>query len=108
MRMAFKQQALKTRLLASVAVISVTLTVSASAADVAIPPPPAAIWSWTGFYFGGHAGYGWGRDPFVDATFSGKAPLTGVKASGFVGGFQAGANWQVGALVGGAEIDLSA
>jgi opacity protein-like surface antigen len=107
MRMAFKQQALKTQLLASVAVISVTLTVSASAANVAIPAPPAAIWSWTGFYFGGHAGYGWGRDPFVDATFGGKAPLNGVKSSGFVGGFQAGANWQLGALVGGAEIDLS-
>ena len=108
MRMALKQQALKTRLLASVAFISVTLTVSANAADVALPPPPAAIWNWTGFYVGGHAGYGWARDPFTDAIFSGKAPLTGIRANGVVGGFQAGANWQAGALVGGLEIDLSA
>jgi outer membrane immunogenic protein len=106
--MASKQQLLKARLLASVAFISVTLTVSADAADVAVPPANAAIWSWTGFYIGGHAGYGWARDPFNDAIFNGKAPLTGINASGIVGGFQAGANWQVGALLGGLEIDLSA
>jgi hypothetical protein len=40
--------------------------------------------------------------------FGGKAPLTGINSNGIVGGFQAGANWQVGALVGGLEIDLSA
>jgi opacity protein-like surface antigen len=106
---ALKEQALKKRLLASVAFISVTLAVSANAADVTGPPPPAAIWSWSGFYLGGHAGYGWGRDPFNDAIFGSKAPsLTGINSNGFVGGFQAGANWQAAALVGGLEIDLSA
>jgi outer membrane immunogenic protein len=31
----------------------------------------------------------------------------GPKSNGFVGGFQAGANWQAGPVVGGLEIDLS-
>ena len=39
--------------------------------------------------------------------FSGKAPLTDIKSKGPVWGFQAGANWQAGAWVGGLEIDLS-
>jgi outer membrane immunogenic protein len=33
--------------------------------------------------------------------------LTGIRSQGFVGGFQAGANWQAGKMVGGLEIDLS-
>jgi outer membrane immunogenic protein len=32
---------------------------------------------------------------------------TGIKSQGFVGGFQAGANWQAGKVVGGLEVDLS-
>ena len=24
--------------------------------------PIAPVWSWSGFYAGGHGGYGWGRD----------------------------------------------
>jgi opacity protein-like surface antigen len=70
-----------------------------------------AAWDGTGFYVGGHAGYGWGRDPRSDAIFGDNsvdvAPLAGVDSSGFVGGFQAGANWQTGAWVSGLEIDLS-
>jgi opacity protein-like surface antigen len=31
------------------------------AADLPLKaPPPAAVDSWTGFYFGGNIGYGWG------------------------------------------------
>ena len=63
-------------------------------------------WSWSGFYLGGHAGYGWGRNPFSDPVGATLAILTGIKYNGFVGGFQAGANWQSGAWVGGLEIDL--
>jgi len=71
-----------------------------------------AAWEWTGFYLGGHAGYGWGRDPRTDAIFGEKAELAGalepgVDSRGFVAGFQAGANWQIGAWVAGLEIDLS-
>jgi opacity protein-like surface antigen len=100
---------LKRHLLASVGLVSLTVASSAaSAADITLlPRPPAAIWSWSGLYIGGHIGYGWGRDPFTDVIFNGKAPLTGINSKGPVWGFQAGANWQAGAWVGGLEIDLS-
>ena len=58
-------------------------------------------------------GYAWARDPFDNLvpTFNGNVvngvPLNGVDSRGFVGGFQAGANWQSGSVVGGLEIDLS-
>jgi outer membrane immunogenic protein len=83
----------------------------AASMAMAAPRAEAVAWNWSGFYLGGHAGYGWGRDPMSDAVFGGKSvgPLrTGVDSHGFVGGFQAGANWQRGAWVSGLEIDLSA
>jgi outer membrane immunogenic protein len=81
-----------------------------------VKAPPVLASNWSGFYFGGHAGYGWGRDPSGISTVStgtlgfGLDPflLSGVNSKGFVAGFQAGANWQQGAFVGGIEIDLSA
>jgi opacity protein-like surface antigen len=71
------------------------------------PPPAVLPWTWAGFYLGAHAGYGWGRDPFNNLVLSNGVPLSGVDSRGFVGGFQAGANWQSGSFVGGLEIDLS-
>jgi opacity protein-like surface antigen len=71
------------------------------------PPPAVLPWSWAGFYLGAHAGYGWGRDPFNNQLLFNSVPLFGVDSRGFVGGFQAGANWQSGSFVGGLEIDLS-
>src|SRR5262245_53842238 len=106
---------LKRHLLASagmVALPSAMTATSASAADFKGPAPAvAAPWSWTGFYLGAHAGYGWARDPFSDPIFGGKGPtlsLSGIHARGFLGGFQAGGNVQHGPWVGGLEIDLSA
>ena len=99
---------LKRHLLASVGVVALT-SASASAADFKGPTPAAvAPWSWSGFYIGAHAGYGWARDPFTDAVFGNKIPpLLGINSNGFLGGFQAGANVQHGPWVGGLEIDLS-
>jgi opacity protein-like surface antigen len=78
---------------------------------MAAMPPAAAIWSWSGFYVGVNGGYGWGRDPISDVvatTPSGaNLILSGVNSQGFIGGFQAGANLQMGSVVGGLEIDLS-
>jgi len=78
---------------------------------MAAMPPAAPVFSWSGFYVGVNAGYGWGRDPFseVDVVqFTGPNPvLSGVNSSGFIGGFDAGANWQTGSLVSGLELDLS-
>jgi outer membrane immunogenic protein len=53
------------------------------------------------------AGYGWARDPFNNLVSGNGVLLFGVDSRGFVGGFQAGANWQSGRFVGGLEIDLS-
>jgi outer membrane immunogenic protein len=69
--------------------------------------PAALPWTWSGVYLGAHAGYGWARDPFNNVLVNNTVPLFGVDSAGFVGGFQAGANWQSGSFVGGLEIDLS-
>jgi outer membrane immunogenic protein len=106
-----KRNVLKRHLLASVGAVglaSATAATSATAGDFPGPAPAAAPWSWTGFYIGAHAGYGWGRDPFSDEIFGSKIPpLSGIHSKGFLGGFQAGANVQHGPWVGGLEIDLS-
>ena len=101
---------LKGHLLASVGLVALTAAGSASAANLALPPSPvAATWSWSGLYLGAHGGYGWARDPFTDPIFGSEGPpLSDIRSNGFVGGFQAGANWQAGSWVGGLEIDLSA
>jgi outer membrane immunogenic protein len=95
---------------------------AATAADLpakAVPiPAPVIVNDWSGFYLGGHFGYGWGRDPFVENTgsiftgsFSVSIPnitVSGIDSQGYLGGFQAGYNWQWQQWVGGLEIDLSA
>jgi opacity protein-like surface antigen len=97
----------------------------ARAADIALkaPPAPPPVFSWTGFYAGVHAGYGTGDgnaasvDPSAllalfpgvnNATSTASAPFTlGVGQSGWLGGLQAGYNWQVGHMVAGVEADVS-
>ncbi|HLH96448.1 MAG TPA: outer membrane beta-barrel protein [Xanthobacteraceae bacterium] len=101
---------MKKQLLASVGLTALMAAAgSAQAADMPLLKAPApTVWSWSGLYIGGHAGYGWGRDPQSDDVFSGKAPPIGeITSQGGVWGFQAGANWQSGSWVGGLEIDLS-
>jgi outer membrane immunogenic protein len=73
----------------------------APAAYVPAPPP----FSWTGFYIGGNAGYGWssGSGTFTSATGSGPFSASG---NGFLGGGQAGFNWQTGPFVWGMEADF--
>ena len=45
---------------------------AASAADLGqrpvykAQPAPVAIYNWSGFYIGGHAGYAWGREEITD------------------------------------------
>jgi outer membrane immunogenic protein len=98
---------------------------SASAADMAVKamPPPAPIWTWTGFYIGGNAGGIW-NDTRVDVYPTG-CFLTNVACGGgpaanpirsdsntlnqgrFIGGGQAGYNWQSGRFVGGVEGDIN-
>lgn len=87
----------------------------ASAADMPVKSrsyveAPQAF-SWSGFYLGLHAGYGWGsnnwnfrglvEDPTVTAT------SLNPKTNGVLGGFQAGANYQLASWVFGIEADLA-
>jgi outer membrane immunogenic protein len=65
------------------------------AAPVYIPP----VFTWTGFYVGANAGYGWGN-----ANNNVGANLADI--DGFVGGGQVGYNYQMGQFVLGLEADL--
>lgn len=70
------------------------------------------VYSWTGCYVGANAGYGWGRasaDTNADSLASLGLPTassTSVKPRGFVGGGQAGCNWQYNVAVFGFETDF--
>jgi len=75
----------------------------ASAADYAAPES----FDWTGFYLGGHVGYG-------EADLQGdwcpsecEFSMGDLDMSGFLGGAQAGYNWQMDSLVLGIEGDIS-
>ncbi len=85
-------------------------TMSAYAADLAakarpLPPPPLPVWSWTGFYVGGHLGAGWSRNEFSE----GQVPGGSHNGLGPLGGFQVGYNWQTpnGPFLIGVEGDFS-
>ena len=97
------------RLLIGVALAAALISTSAHAQN------------WTGFYIGANTGVGWGTassvnqpvDPasqsFFLSAFSEFAPGsfdTSFDQKGWVGGFQAGYNWQAGAFVWGLEADL--
>jgi opacity protein-like surface antigen len=113
-------------LLANVALVALIVAGPAMAADQGIRAPAPAyapVSDWTGFYVGGHVGYGWGHDPYTDNGFSqsaqgnvsgtaafniNPATLTGTDPKGAVGGGHFGYNQQWGNWVGGLEIDISA
>jgi len=101
-------------LLSSTAIAGLLVTPAAFAADQlpvfkAIPALPAM--SWAGPYLGLSAGYAW-SDPGVGCMFSGASPCAtftypAPRATGPLGTFQAGYNWQVGTWVLGLESDIS-
>jgi outer membrane immunogenic protein len=97
---------MKKILLAGVAFAALSGT--AFAADlpsrVAAPAPIIAavpLFTWTGFYVGVNAGYGWSNNDF-DAFDAADVDDDG----GFVGGAQAGYNYQIGSFVVGLEGDI--
>jgi outer membrane immunogenic protein len=92
------------------------LGVPASAADMLVkkapPRPPIPVWSWTGFYLGGHLGGAWAKSDWSeDAAVSGGGgpapgfPDASIKSSSFIGGGQVGFDYQTGWLVFGAQAD---
>jgi outer membrane immunogenic protein len=69
------------------------------------PPPPAPAFSWTGFYVGGNLGAAWGEGNLTDSLYS----LTFDSGTGngmFIGGGQAGFNYQFETLVVGLEAEF--
>ncbi len=82
-----------------------------------VAPVETCDYSWTGFYIGGRAGYGWSNDGDVHAEGLPNDALNpfridpghqGIDYDGFVGGGQIGFNWQLGKwFVLGAEADFS-
>ncbi|MBM6595809.1 outer membrane protein [Microvirga pudoricolor] len=100
---------MKKILLSSVALLS--LTAGAMAADLPSRRAPAPIiaavpvFTWTGFYVGVNAGYGWstGENRYLDPAFG---YTGGGSDGGFIGGGQIGYNYQIGSFVIGVETDL--
>jgi outer membrane immunogenic protein len=97
-------------LLAATAALAIAAS-TAHAADLPSRYSPAStynalpVFTWTGFYAGLNAGYGWnvGDSRFYDPAFG---TVRGRRGGGFVGGVQAGYNYQFGMFVAGAETDL--
>ena len=101
----------------------------ASAADLPMKAPPLVAapipFSWAGFYVGVNAGYAWGNNDtnvsstpvFVNTTNFGNPLIVNTAAAGgtaslspdngaFIGGIQAGYNWQFNSIVAGIEADF--
>ncbi|WP_436638363.1 outer membrane protein [Microbaculum sp. FT89] len=98
---------------------------AAQAADMPQYTPPPVVtavptWDWTGFYAGLNAGYGWSSSDDVNVSvvdpggaFFGPCLTAGAcpngmsySRDGFVGGAQAGYNWQIDQFVVGFEADI--
>ncbi|HUE62485.1 MAG TPA: outer membrane protein [Chthoniobacterales bacterium] len=77
------------------------------------PAPPECDYTWTGFYIGARAGYGWDAgeihaEGLPPAGFTIDPGHDDLNADGFVGGGELGFNWQLGKwFVLGAEGDFS-
>jgi outer membrane immunogenic protein len=109
-------------LLSSAAIATVLIGGPALAADQAVrapiymKAPPMPVFSWSGFYIGGNAGYHWGRDNIATqastanfgaagaAAINAAAPVT-LQPQGWLAGAQIGYNIEVNHIVLGFEGD---
>jgi outer membrane immunogenic protein len=69
------------------------------------PPPPPPVFTWTGFYLGGNLGAAWAQHDITD-TLYGLTWGSGSSNAAFIGGGQAGFNYQFGGFVLGVEGDF--
>jgi len=93
------KQADRFSLLVTTALASTCLAIWGMPAEAA----PAPVYDWSGFYIGGHAGYG---DVDNDGFFASSVDLS-FGGGAFVTGGQVGWNWQHDGWVFGAEADIS-
>jgi outer membrane immunogenic protein len=105
-------------LLASVGAVAFSGSAALAAEPPPAPPPvylpPSPIFTWTGIYVGGQAGYAWtsgnnqftGFDPFFNGgTFL--ATNVGGRPNGVIGGGNVGYNYQINQWVLGLEGDVN-
>lgn len=87
------------------------------APDMRAQAAPPFYYNWTGFYAGLNTGYGWGNasghlgeGPTAGGFGGGALPLLpadyNARSSGFIGGAQAGYNYQINTVVIGVETDI--
>jgi outer membrane immunogenic protein len=116
---------MKSFLLGTAALATLCLSLPALAADLparVTKAPPAVVvaaYNWSGFYLGVHAGYTFGEDDNISTTGQAAANIANVAGGarpglvrtdrdGFIGGGQAGYNWQLTPnWVAGVETDIS-
>jgi outer membrane immunogenic protein len=104
----------RTRIALISAIAAIGLGSAASAADMPVKAPYAAApipYSWSGFYVGAHAGYGWGdtvddvgAQPFLPAAI---ASTVNLNPRGGLGGVQVGYNYQVNQMVLGVQSEFA-
>jgi outer membrane immunogenic protein len=92
--------------------VTTALGTAAHAADLPVrsaPPAPivaaAPVFTWTGFYVGVNAGYGWNTND-DDVVIPGVGTFEADDEGGFIGGGQVGYNYQIGSFVLGLETDI--
>jgi outer membrane immunogenic protein len=106
------------KLLLGLTAIGALVATPAMAADLGMPvkAPPAPVvpaYSWTGFYIGGEIGGGWASETTTIITQSSAHPgfpvgfQTSRDLSGFLGGINAGYNYQINQFVIGVEGDYT-
>jgi outer membrane immunogenic protein len=92
------------------------MIVPVMAADFPVKAPPPQLFGWTGFYIGANGGWGTIRDEALPYCINPGGAAMGVgctevfggrvRGDGFIGGAQAGYNWQIGRWVLGVESDF--
>jgi len=93
---------------AALAATVTAFTAPVVAADLLVKAPPRPVaYSWTGYYFGVHGGWGWSNTHISDPLFNPIFKTMEVKLSGPLAGGALGANWQYGNVVYGVELDGS-
>jgi outer membrane immunogenic protein len=110
---------MKRLLLSATALVALASVAQAADLPSRAPPPvftPIPVFTWTGFYVGVNAGWGWRNDdneavvltgPGLPAGFvGGTLTFPNGDDGGFTGGGQIGYNYQIGSFVIGAEADI--